>query len=93
MSQLQSSSPAGRRIVPLCAVRSGASDEDDCSSDVERGADAVRWAAALPFIGWIIAIAGGAILLAVILLALSAALMRDRAPRTAASGATTTQMQ
>ncbi len=65
------------------------------SSDVERAADAVRWAAALPFIGWLIAggDAGGAILLAVILLALSAALMRDRAPRSTARGATTTQIQ
>ena len=65
------------------------------SSDVERAADAVRWAAALPFIGWLIAggDAGGAILLGVVVLALSAALIRDRAPRTAASGPTTTQMQ
>ncbi len=85
--------------MSLHAPFAGASAEDDCSSDVEREADAVRWAAALPFIGWLIAIAiaggdaGGAILLAVILLALSTALLRDRAPRTSASGATTTQMQ
>lgn len=56
-------------------------------------AGAVRWAAPLPVIGWLVAIGGGdvggGIVLAVILLVVAVSVMRDRTGRTTAGRATT----